>query len=49
MTKRWQENMAQWPTMVPDFPIDPGNFALIIVDMQNYLWDPVRVLAKIIH
>ncbi|MFH1954491.1 MAG: isochorismatase family cysteine hydrolase [Pseudomonadota bacterium] len=49
MTKRWQKNMAQWPTMVPDFPIDPGNFALVIVDMQNYLWDPVCGLAKIIH
>jgi len=49
MTKNWMKNIIQWPLMLSDFTLDPKSIALIIVDMQNYLFDVTCGLAKVIN
>ena len=49
MKKSWKDNMADWPLIMADFNLEPLKSALVIVDMQNYLWDSACGLAKVVH
>lgn len=33
--KEWQEELREWPCMVPDFELEPCSTALVIIDMQR--------------
>jgi biuret amidohydrolase len=43
----WRQKLASWHLPVPDFPVDPGRSALLVVDMQYTDAHPDHGLGRV--
>ena len=47
--KSWEKGLEKIPQAVGEFPVDPKNMALLVIDMQYYVAHPDYGVLKDLH